>query len=194
MRLCSVEGCSGKHRGNGYCNKHYTRVYRYGDPNISIREYHGMARSDEYVIWNHMKDRCSKSALDSWRRYGERGIYVCDEWKNSFKSFYRDMGPRPEGKQIDRINNDGPYCKENCRWVTPAENSRNRSTSKLTIDDVIYIRRSEKTNSELSKEFNCKRQTIGNIRKYRSWKEVLVNPNNPLGPNVDVDEGSSKPE
>jgi hypothetical protein len=72
-----------------------------------------------------MKTRCLNPKNDKWHRYGGRGITVCDRWL-SFDNFLADMGERPKGKTIDRIDNDGNYEKENCKWSTPKEQLQNR--------------------------------------------------------------------
>lgn len=88
---------------------------------------HGMYKSPEYRAWSSMISRCKNPGNASFADYGGRGIAVCDEWAGDFTKFFEDMGPRPSPKhQIDRIDNDGSYEVNNCRWATPSENSRNR--------------------------------------------------------------------
>lgn len=79
-----------------------------------------------YNIWSAMKHRCTNKSNKSYTRYGGRGITVCDEWMESLDAFVRDMGCPPPGLSLDRIDNDGHYCKENCRWVTPKQQRANQ--------------------------------------------------------------------
>lgn len=81
-------------------------------------------------VWEGMIRRCTNPTHDTYPSYGGRGIKVCDRWLNSFEDFRNDMGPRPEGYQIDRTNNDGNYEPSNCRWVTASQNSQNRRVMK----------------------------------------------------------------
>lgn len=77
-----------------------------------------------------MVRRCHNPKSVSYKNYGARGIFVCDRWRYSAEAFLEDMGPPPEGKQIDRINNDLGYFKENCRWSTREEQAKNTRRTK----------------------------------------------------------------
>jgi hypothetical protein len=81
-----------------------------------------------------MRQRCNNPKNHAYKNYGGRGIYVTDEWDQSFEKFVSDMGPRPSSShQIDRINNDGPYASWNCRWATREENLRNKRTNSFVF-------------------------------------------------------------
>ena len=90
---------------------------------------HGMHDTKTYKTWEGMIQRCNNPKNPRYKNYGGRGISVCQEW-NEFLKFVEDMGVRPDGYQIDRIDNDGDYSKENCRWIPKAENQLNKRTSK----------------------------------------------------------------
>lgn len=80
-----------------------------------------------YKVYQGMLTRCYNQKHMHFYRYGGRGIQVCGWWRHSFRNFVEDMGPRPEGKTLDRVDNNLGYCKENCRWATMKEQCLNRA-------------------------------------------------------------------
>lgn len=97
--------------------------------NAENNKKHGLHKSPIYKVWSSMIHRCNNSKSSVYDRYGGRGIKVCERW-HTFENFLADMGDKPEGLTIDRINNDGNYEPSNCRWVTHKENCQNRSYPK----------------------------------------------------------------
>lgn len=97
---------------------------------------HGKEGTRVYDCWVNMKQRCQNPKSKEFIYYGGRGIRVCDSWK-SFKNFYASMGEMPEGSSIERIDVNGDYKPENCKWISRKLQSRNtRITKKVTIDNL----------------------------------------------------------
>jgi hypothetical protein len=110
-----------------------------------------VGRLPEYRIWQAMKARCYNRNHKHFCRYGGRGIEICKKWLDSFVAFYVDMGNRPDGCCIDRIDNDGSYSPENCRWATHKQSANNRSnTKKITFDGKTLLV------TEWAKQIGCK--------------------------------------
>lgn len=134
------------------------------DQTSKARRTHGMSGTPEYSIWTNMKDRCLNKAGRSYKDWGGRGITICDEWRDSFEAFYADMGPRPGPEyELDRENNEGPYCKTNCRWTTlDVQLNNKRNNVNLTIDGITC------TVAQWSRETDVTEQTI-HKRLKRGW-------------------------
>ena len=137
------------------------------------RTKHGEAnKTYEYRIWNAMKRRCDTPSCVGYPNYGGRGIRVCDRWVESYQHFLDDMG-RANGRSIERIDNDGPYSPENCKWVdwvTQANNKRNNHRFEFNGESLTLPQWSRKT--------GIKRSTLS-MRVFKSkWtiEEALTTP------------------
>src|SRR5574343_19345 len=132
-----------------------------------------LSKFPEYTVWIDIKKRCYNSKSTSYKRYGARGIKVCDSWLKSFKSFIEDMGNRPTPKhQIDRIDNSKHYSPDNCRWVTKAENAQNRRTTRLSPSQVMDIFTSRLQLKELANIYKVSVSTIHDIKMGKKWKKI----------------------
>lgn len=100
---------------------------------------HGASRhrstgtTKEYHIWAGMRQRCRNPNNKKFPDYGGRGIRVCERWER-FENFIADMGKKPEGTSIDRINNDGPYSPDNCRWASAKQQSANQRPRRARVN------------------------------------------------------------
>lgn len=123
---------------------------------VSQNTKHNQTFSPTHTTWRGMLERCRYKNNKRYDRYGGRGISVCKEWYD-FNNFIRDMGERPEGKTLDRIDLNGNYCKENCRWATLIEQANNRTNNhNLTYKGMT------KTLKQLADIIGMDRHTIKN--------------------------------
>lgn len=152
--ICQVTDCgNGDRLTRGLCPKHYMRLLRRGRTDIVRKPgLPGKQRRKHrlYPAWAGMINRCYNPNNSSYRRYGGRGILVCQRWRDDFLNFLADMGERPEGKTLDRIDPNGPYEKENCRWATLKEQRAN-----MTIEGDQRMRRA---------------MSEGVKRRWREWR------------------------
>lgn len=126
---------------------------------------HGLSRSRLFGIWKNIQTRCYNRKCPAFPNYGGRGISMCEEWKNDFLSFFlwsTSNGYEP-GLEIDRIDNNGSYTPENCRWVTRKENCRNRRNNyQVEINGVIY-----QSAAEAAEKLNIFSSSLNNQIKKR---------------------------
>jgi hypothetical protein len=137
---------------------------------------HGMSRTPIYKIWDGVKGRCTNSNNKRYKDYGGRGISICDRWL-IFENFYADMGERPEGLSIDRIDVNGNYEPNNCRWATDrVQYDNTQFSTKLGIDCSLR---------ELAKKHNIPYSTIQS-RIFRGWsvEDALNTPD--IKDNMDI--------
>lgn len=169
-KICNIEGCSKPVNGGGLCSTHYSRK-------IKGKDIFANGRSDTwgeclthslYQTWKGMRARCSNKNHASYHNYGGRGIYVCSRWDN-FWNFVDDMGEKPTKEHsVERINNDGPYSKENCCWATRKEqrtNNRERTLSDNEISKVIELRNKKITRQEIAERLSIGKTTVARILK-----------------------------
>ena len=127
-----------------------------------IKKTHGLSTTPEYFAWLNMNHRCYHPSDVSYKYYGAIGIQVCPEWRDSFETFLIDMGERPSSlHSLDRMDNDGHYFKENCRWATDEEQKNNRSDNYF-----IELNGHRKTIAQWAKLAGINRHTLrGRLNK-----------------------------
>ncbi len=129
----------------------------------------GISYSGEYHVFHNMVDRCYNKANKQYKDYGGRSISVCARWLDpirGFLNFYYDMGPRPNKNfSIDRRNNDGSYCRENCRWATRFQQQDNSRNVKhfIAINKKRNLKISTWNIAKFSRTWNLNKKCVGDF-------------------------------
>ncbi len=153
---------------------------------------HRMKWTREYETWCSMKRRCQSDTTKNWSDYGGRGITICDRWK-MFENFFFDMGEKPEGMTLDRVDNNKGYSPENCRWASRTEQANNRRSNrwityngetltlkqwaeKLGLNYRVIWARLVKSNWPIEKVFSKEKRCFWNIKpRVSKFKGVYKN-------------------
>lgn len=129
---------------------------------------HGHSKHPLFQCWADMLRRCKSIGCKVYKHYGGRGIKVCDRW-HEFENFVKDMGDRPDGGELDRVDNDGDYCPENCKWSTRTEQLRNqRRSTAIEIDGVT------KTLSEWALFYGIVSPAVASGRIHYGWDAIMA--------------------
>ena len=134
---------------------------------------HGMSGTKTYESWASMKARCLNPNHKNYKNYGGRGIVICECWlgKNGFQNFFNEMGEKPKGLSIDRIDNNKGYCKSNCRYATQKQQLNNIRRNRL----LTYKNKTQNV-TQWAEELGINRNTLfGRIRYGWSVKRILTN-------------------
>lgn len=133
-RFCS-RGCSSRWLGNKVRKPRPIRtIFHRGNGVFGVEpkrqnKKHGLSKTNAHRSWIAMLQRCYNPKCERFDVYGGRGITVCERWRESFANFYADMGERPPSMSLDRIDSNLGYSKENCRWASTKDQSRNKTNS-----------------------------------------------------------------
>jgi len=146
--------------------------------NPDARRYnkHGLGGAPTYRSWYTMIQRCTNPKDVGWETYGGRGIKVCERWL-VIENFVSDMGIRPNGMTLDRVDVQGDYCKENCRWASMAEQNQNRRNNSFTVEILDAVKEDIKnglSQRKISKKYGVSQSNISRANRGLIWKNYFV--------------------
>ena len=164
--------------------RRYVKPQDRGKPCVACaakRRFTGVHHHRAYGVWRGMKARCYNPNTRKYEHYGARGITVCEEWRSSSEAFiaWADAHGYAPGLELHRIDNDGPYSPENCRWVTRSENLRRRRSTVLTAEKVARIKQLLLQGLSLrviAEMFGVGKTNIASIKYGESWTDVRPAP------------------
>lgn len=128
----------------------------------NLNKTHGKSKTQIWNLYRSMMDRCYLKTSHAYPRYGGRGIQVCERW-HSFENFYADMGDKPKGMSLERVDNDGPYSPENVRWASCKDQANNRRSNV-----ILQFQGKSQTMQQWCDELGLKIQTVW-ARLNRGW-------------------------
>jgi DNA-binding transcriptional regulator YiaG len=136
--------------------------------NSNYRHGHALAGKETatYICWRNMISRCENKNQKDYKYYGGRGIQVCERWRTDFTSFLRDMGEKPKGMSIDRIDNNGDYEPSNCRWETHTNQMNNKRNSVLITREGLTLNA-----SEWARRIGVDHHTIARWHRKGTWPQ-----------------------
>lgn len=152
-----------------------------GEQHTSYKHGHAFTKqhTKTYDSWFNMKHRCYYEKDVNYKNYGGRGITVCERWLD-FKNFLEDMGEKPEGFTLDRINVNGNYGPSNCRWADGYTQAINKRPKKIMRQNALYIKTCSETSKDLAKKYDITVTMVNMIKSNKSWVDVekIFTPNN----------------
>ena len=139
MKVCQEIDCKTKVHCKNLCQKHYRRLKKHGTTYLKkLRITHGMTGTREYSTWSDMKARCLNKNNKDYIDYGARRITVCSRWLN-FKNFYTNMGNKPLGMTLERVDNNKGYSKDNCIWADRKVQNNNLRKRKNCTSKYMFV-------------------------------------------------------